>query len=98
MIHRDIKPANLIRREIDNKLVLIDFGAVKDKVTQAMLENSPELSTFTSFAVGTPMYAPPEQMAMRPVYASDIYALGVTCVYLLTGKSPKEIERDSRTG
>ncbi|MCI3281581.1 serine/threonine-protein kinase [Synechococcus sp. PCC 6717] len=98
VIHRDIKPANLIRREIDNKLVLIDFGAVKDKVTQAMVENAPELSTFTSFAVGTPMYAPPEQMAMRPIYASDIYALGVTCVYLLTGKSPKEIERDPRTG
>jgi len=98
VIHRDIKPANLIRREIDNKLVLIDFGAVKDKVTQAMVENAPELSTFTSFAVGTPMYAPPEQMAMRPIYASDIYALGVTCIYLLTGKSPKEIERDPRTG
>lgn len=98
VIHRDIKPANLIRRDIDNKLVLIDFGAVKDKVTQAMVENAPELSTFTSFAVGTPMYAPPEQMAMRPIYASDIYALGVTCVYLLTGKSPKEIERDPRTG
>ncbi|MFN4279786.1 protein kinase domain-containing protein [Thermosynechococcus sp.] len=98
VIHRDIKPANLIRRDIDNKLVLIDFGAVKDKVTQAMLDNAPELSTFTSFAVGTPMYAPPEQMAMRPVYASDIYALGVTCVYLLTGKSPKEIERDPQTG
>ncbi|MFN3679865.1 protein kinase domain-containing protein [Thermosynechococcus sp.] len=98
VIHRDIKPANLIRRDIDKRLVLIDFGAVKDKVTQAMVENAPELSTFTSFAVGTPMYAPPEQMAMRPVYASDIYALGVTCVYLLTGKSPKEIERDPRTG
>ncbi|BAY51186.1 serine/threonine protein kinase [Thermostichus vulcanus NIES-2134] len=98
VIHRDIKPANLIRRDIDKKLVLIDFGAVKDKVTQAMVENAPELSTFTSFAVGTPMYAPPEQMAMRPIYASDIYALGVTCVYLLTGKSPKEIERDPRTG
>ncbi len=98
VIHRDIKPANLIRREIDNKLVLIDFGAVKDKVTQAMVENDPQLSTFTSFAVGTPMYAPPEQMAMRPIYASDLYALGVTCVYLLTGKSPKEIERDPRTG
>lgn len=98
VIHRDIKPANLIRREIDNKLVLIDFGAVKDKVTQAMVEGAPELSTFTSFAVGTPVYAPPEQMAMRPVYASDIYALAVTCIYLLTGKSPKEIERDNRTG
>ncbi len=35
---------------------------------------------------------------MRPVYASDIYALGVTCIYLLTGKSPKDIDYDPATG
>ncbi len=32
---------------------------------------------------------------MRPIYASDLYALGVTCVYLLTGKSPKELGYDA---
>ncbi len=37
-------------------------------------------------------------MAMRPVYASDIYAVGATCLYLLTGKSPKAIEVDINTG
>ena len=37
-------------------------------------------------------------MAMRPVYASDIYALGITCVYLLTGKSPKDLEYNPTTG
>jgi serine/threonine protein kinase, bacterial len=98
VIHRDIKPANLIRRSIDNKLVLIDFGAVKDQVNQAMAANPQEYSTLTAFAVGTPGFAPPEQMAMRPVYASDIYALGVTCLYLLTGKSPKDLNYDATTG
>ena len=98
VIHRDIKPANIIRRSFDNKLVLIDFGAVKDHVSQTAIANPQEHSTLTTFAVGTPGFAPPEQMAMRPVYASDVYSLGVTCVYLLTGKSPKDLNYDPTTG
>lgn len=98
VIHRDIKPANLIRRSIDNRLVLIDFGAVKDRVSQTMAANPQEYSTLTAFAVGTPGFAPPEQMAMRPVYASDLYSLGVTCIYLLTAKSPKDLQYDPATG
>jgi serine/threonine-protein kinase len=97
VIHRDMKPANIIRRHQDGKLVLIDFGAVKDQVTQSMVTGGGQ-TAFTSFAIGTAGFAPPEQMAMRPVYASDIYALGVTCLYLLTGKSPKDLDYDSTTG
>ncbi|MBE7385949.1 MAG: pentapeptide repeat-containing protein [Leptolyngbya sp. SIO1E4] len=97
VIHRDIKPANLIRRQEDKKLVLIDFGAVKDKVNPIQSDNSDQ-TALTAYAIGTPGYAPPEQMAMRPVYASDIYAVGVTCIYLLTGKSPKELDYDPTTG
>lgn len=97
VIHRDIKPANIIRRIIDKKLVLIDFGAVKDQVSQAAA-NNPDHTTLTAFAVGTPGFAPPEQMAMRPVYASDIYSLGITCIYLLTGKSPKDLNYNQSTG
>jgi serine/threonine protein kinase, bacterial len=97
VIHRDIKPANIIRRVIDKKLVLIDFGAVKDQVNQAAADD-PSHTTLTSFAVGTPGFAPPEQMAMRPVYASDIYSLGITCIYLLTGKSPKDLTYNQVTG
>ncbi len=98
VIHRDIKPANLIRRVQDKKLVLIDFGAVKNKVDVSAAANSSEHTALTSFAVGTPGFAPPEQMAMRPVYASDIYALGITCIYLLTGKSPKDLDYNPNTG
>lgn len=97
VIHRDIKPGNIIRREQDKKLVLIDFGAVKDKVNPERA-NASEQTALTAYAIGTPGYAPPEQMAMRPVYASDVYALGVTCLYLLTGQSPKDLDYDPVTG
>ncbi|MGA0197760.1 MAG: protein kinase domain-containing protein [Prochlorotrichaceae cyanobacterium] len=97
VIHRDIKPANIIRRNQDRKLVLIDFGAVKDQVNPNVASLS-EQTALTSYAIGTPGYAPPEQMAMRPVYSSDIYALGVTCLYLLTSKSPKDLNYNPATG
>lgn len=97
VIHRDIKPANLIRREQDRKLVLIDFGAVKTHVSPVTPNNS-EQTALTNFAIGTPGFAPPEQMALRPVYASDIYAVGVTCIFLLTGKSPKDLDYNPSTG
>ena len=98
VIHRDIKPANIIRREQDSRLVLIDFGAVKNQVTSTTIaSNNPE-TALTAFAVGTAGFAPPEQMAMRPVYASDIYAVGATCIYLLTGKSPKDLDVNPSTG
>ena len=96
VIHRDIKPANLIRREQDKKLVLIDFGAVKNQVNPTV--NNSDQTALTNFAIGTPGFAPPEQMALRPVYASDIYAVGVTCIYLLTAKSPKDLDYNPSTG
>ncbi len=98
VIHRDIKPANIIRRVQDNHLVLIDFGAVKDQVSQTILLDPADQSANTKFSVGTFSFAPPEQMAMRPIYASDIYALGMTCLYLLTAKSPKDLDFDGITG
>lgn len=98
VIHRDIKPANLIRSQKDRKLVLIDFGAVKNQVNSMVASNESAQTAFTAFAVGTAGFAPPEQMAMRPVYSSDIYAVGVTCVYLLTAKTPKDIGCDPETG
>ncbi|MBD2774065.1 serine/threonine-protein kinase [Iningainema tapete] len=97
VIHRDIKPANLIRRAQDARLVLIDFGAVKNQVSNLVTSQS-EHTALTAYAIGTPGFAPPEQMAMRPVYASDIYAVAVTCIYLLTGKSPKDLQYNPNTG
>ncbi|MBW4690126.1 MAG: serine/threonine protein kinase [Komarekiella atlantica HA4396-MV6] len=93
VIHRDIKPQNLLRCEYDARVVLIDFGAVKEELTDAC-ENSINKTAF----IGTMGFAPPEQFSLRPVYASDIYALGMTCLYLLTGKSPLEFDYDADIG
>ena len=97
VIHRDIKPANIISREQDGKLVLIDFGAVKDQVNTELAKKYSK-TALTEFAVGTMGYAPPEQLAMRPIYASDLYAVGATCLYLMTGKSPREFPCDELNG
>ncbi|MEO1144698.1 MAG: serine/threonine-protein kinase [Cyanobacteria bacterium J06638_22] len=94
VIHRDIKPPNIIRCEDDNRLVLIDFGAVKEEIVE--LENTNRGAT-TQF-VGTLGFSPPEQLAMRPTYGSDIYAVGVTCLYLLTGKPPMDFAYDPYSG
>ena len=96
IIHRDIKPSNIIRSEGDNRLVLIDFGAVRELL--ADMENTAYFQPQTTQFVGTPGFAPPEQLALRPCYSSDIYALGVTCLYLLTGRSPIEFDVNPKSG
>ncbi len=93
LIHRDIKPQNIILCQTDRRFVLVDFGAVKDLSPIASSNQKAEYST----AVGTPGFAPPEQLANYPVYASDLYALGMTCIYLLTGKEPSEFSTDPYT-
>ncbi|MEO0852996.1 MAG: protein kinase [Cyanobacteria bacterium J06648_11] len=82
-VHRDIKPANLIRRKEDQRLVLIDFGAVK----QTKLEGMEASSAIT--AIRSLGYSPPEQMSGQAIEpASDLYALGATCINLLTRQLP----------
>ncbi|WP_081696194.1 serine/threonine-protein kinase [Planktothrix prolifica] len=85
LIHRDIKPDNIIRREDNQKLYLIDFGAVK-QVTRGVI--SPE----KSIGFRTKGYAPPEQEAGQQVYpSSDLYALAASCVQLLTNQHPQNL-------
>jgi len=99
VIHRDIKPPNIIRRRVDGKLVLIDFGAVKEQIVQSSISGDPTTAApTTTHFIGTMGFAPPEQLSLRPVYSSDIYALGMTCLYLLTGKTPMKLSGETRTG
>lgn len=95
MVHRDIKPDNIIIRNRDNLPVLIDFGAVKEAMNTVV--NDPRNSA-QSMVIGTPGYMPSEQAGGRPTFASDLYSLGLTAVFLLTGKIPQELETDARTG
>ena len=93
VIHRDIKPSNIIRRKADNRLVLIDFGAVK--LMQSPNSEETELSTV---AIGTRGYSPPEQLAGHPRLCSDIYALGMMGIQALTGIPPQELKPNTNTG
>ncbi len=95
IIHRDIKPENIILRNRDNLPVLIDFGSVKESLTTQL--SSPSQSA-KSIVIGTPGFMPPEQSIGRPLFASDTYALGLTAIYLLTGKAPGDLETSPSTG
>jgi eukaryotic-like serine/threonine-protein kinase len=85
LIHRDLKPSNIRRRKSDGKIVLIDFGAVKEVTTQIV--NPQGQINYTSF-IHTLGYAPSEQLKGKPTFSSDIYAVGVICIYVLTGINP----------
>jgi serine/threonine protein kinase len=88
IIHRDISPDNVIFRDRDKLPVLIDFGVVKAGVTQ--LEASNEIHQGTT--VGKAGYAPGEQLQTGEAYAnSDLYALAVTVVVMMTGRKPESL-------
>ncbi|HIK27657.1 MAG: serine/threonine-protein kinase [Oscillatoriaceae bacterium SKW80] len=93
VIHRDVTPKNLIRRASDAKLVLIDFGAVKE-ITGEWSEGQ---STRT-IATGTPAYMPLEQFRGHPQFNSDIYALGAIAIQALTGVTAKELPKLKKSG
>ncbi|BAZ38764.1 serine/threonine protein kinase [Calothrix sp. NIES-4101] len=94
IIHRDLKPANLIRRVQDNKIFLIDFGAVKEvAVTQVTSQGHSQLTV----SIGTPGYMPSEQTRGIPRLSSDVYALGVIAIQALTGLMPHQLTEDPDT-
>ncbi len=93
VIHRDIKPSNLIRRKSDHKIVVVDFGAVKEIETLVLSsEGQPSGSV-----VGTPGYMPIEHLGGRPRANSDIYALGMTAIQALTGMAPLDLPPHPQT-
>ncbi|MBD3882785.1 serine/threonine protein kinase [Phormidium tenue FACHB-886] len=92
VIHRDIKPSNILLEDRSGhsigRVYLVDFGSVQ---TLAAKEGG------TITVVGTYGYMPPEQFGGRAVPASDLYSLGATLIYLITGQHPADLpQRDLR--
>jgi serine/threonine-protein kinase len=102
LIHRDIKPNNLLRRRHDRRLVLIDFGSVKQAWTQVVTLQGQKIDTFSiglpaTITIGTPGYMPTEQERGKPRPNSDIYALGMLAIQGLTGIHPTQLDSDPDT-
>jgi serine/threonine protein kinase, bacterial len=81
LVHRDVKPANLMLRKVDRRIMLLDFGAVK------------EVGTPQETRIGAQGYSAPEQSRGKPCPQSDLYAIGATLVFLLTGEAPLKYYR-----
>ncbi|AFZ13830.1 serine/threonine protein kinase with FHA domain [Crinalium epipsammum PCC 9333] len=81
LIHRDIKPANLMVRQLDNRVVVLDFGAVK------------EIDARPGTRIGAEGYSAPEQDRGQPCTQSDLYAIGPTLIFALTGENPMNFYR-----
>ncbi len=88
IIHRDISPDNIIFQGNTQLPVIIDFGVVKELAHKLQ-------SSIMGTTVGKLGYAPGEQIQSGRAYPnSDLYALAVTCIVLLTGKEPQELFDD----
>jgi serine/threonine protein kinase len=95
VIHRDIKLANIMRRQQDGKIVLIDFGAVKDITA---LGTDSQGNTGVTVSIGSPGYMPSEQARGKPRLSSDVYAVGMIGIQALTGIAPDSLQEDPNTG
>ena len=73
-------------RSYDNRIVVLDFGAVK------------EIGTIPGTRIGAEGYCAPEQERGQPLTQSDLYAIGPTLIFLLTGENPLKFYRQQGRG
>ena len=97
VIHRDLKPLNLIRRNCDRKIVLVDFGAVREI---SSLDTTHSGTVVTTRAIYSKGYTPPEQISRSYICEpyNDIYAVGIIAIQVLTGLNPNQFPTDRETG
>lgn len=94
VIHRDVKPSNIICRKQDGRVMLIDFGAVK-QVSAPVLDAAD--GQMMTISIGTQGYVPTEQLSGSPRFSSDIYAVGIIGIQVLTGVHPHLLKREGQT-
>ncbi|WP_319422179.1 serine/threonine-protein kinase [Pleurocapsa sp. FMAR1] len=94
VIHQNIKPKNIILRDNDHLPMLINFGSIRQIVTTFDFCRDKRIFSCNN-VYG---YIPSEQALGQPVPASDLYSLGLTAVYLLTAKNPKDLHIDLNHG
>ena len=90
VVHRNIRPAYLLKRKQDNAYVLTNFGAFRE-IKAAKIDSQGKL--VLQYSRKNLAYSAPEQKNGKSSFSSDIYALGRTAIYALTGKSPQELEQ-----
>lgn len=86
IIHRDIKPGNLLVQAVSNHITVLDFGAVK------------AVGIPSGTRIGAEGYAAPEQAQGRPVTQSDLYAIGPSLIFIMTGENPSRLYKKSDQG
>lgn len=96
VVHRDIKPSNLIQSTQTNRIVLIDFGAAC-RVTETASGLTLEREN-ADLAIGTPGFMPKEQQQGQLQFSSDLYALGASVAFLLTGVHPRKLQPNPISG
>ncbi|MBW4580812.1 MAG: protein kinase [Tildeniella nuda ZEHNDER 1965/U140] len=86
IIHRDIKPGNLLVQTVTNRIAVLDFGAVK------------AVGIPSGTRIGAEGYAAPEQAQGRPVTQSDLYPIGPSLIFLITGENPSRLYKKGSQG
>jgi len=98
IIHCDVKPNNILRRAKDGKLVLVDFGAAQSiRSPERDRELIGTLPLKSTVAVSPSGYLAAEQLVGKPYANSDIYAVGIMAIQMLTGIDPAKLQLNLET-
>ncbi len=94
IIHQNIQPQNIVLRQQDRVPILLDFGDIGQIVATSGFCGYKQIFSIDNISG----YASSEQVLGKPIPATDLYSLGLTAIYLLTGKNPVDLAIESNSG